>query len=161
MDLPFRCGRKRTIEIATGTGRNTEGKMKAFNATMEHLRWCRVEDVLRWADYGGTFEDMGVMVSALSNINGCSNGVLTIPCDQYTASVIMRASENLRDKGWTTCFYRDKKEECCAFISFWSFNVGDWHMGNVAIPLCPDPDPTQYIDQWDRDWVETVLKGME
>jgi hypothetical protein len=140
--------------------------MKTFSATMEQIRWCRVEDVLQW--YLGDFAK-SIAVSVLSESEmALSKGETRfnksfdlfskeIPCDQFTASVIMRASENLRGNTWTNCFCRQATEENC-FLSFWDFAIYESHCGNCAIPS--NPDSTGEYNKWTREWVETVLKGM-
>jgi hypothetical protein len=132
--------------------------MKTFCATMEQLRWCRVEDVLRWLHPVDNLEGMDCLWDNTPQTE------YAVPCDQFTASVIMRASENLRDKKWKACVWKSSIYDGeCDYIAFWD-EPKPHHNANVCgsffAPFFPDPDPTNDITEWTREWVETVLKGM-
>jgi hypothetical protein len=126
--------------------------MKTFSATMEHLRWCRVEDVLRWVyEYS-----LGELLESRPAHE--TPWTIDIPCDQYTASVIMRASESIRAEKWKKCFYRIT-DEGRSYLAFWNdLDAFQDFSGSCAVELNTYHEHEQ--SEWTRDWVETVLKGM-
>ena len=133
--------------------------MKTFYATMDKLRWCRVEDVLRWIEWNSPCKDYFGMYIESMHLEGMK---LEIPCDQFTASVIMRASENLRDKAWKACVWRSSIYDGeCNFLAFWD-EPNPHHNANVCGSFYApfNPDTTEEKTQWTREWVETVLKGL-
>lgn len=129
--------------------------MKTFCATMEQLRWCRVEDVLRWITKH-TDSHSSEKMALYGFAGGLPDTTIDIPCDQFTASVIKRAELSVptlaHQLHWDRVMYLAETNH----LRFMS----NKHDGYGFITIYCDPDPTGELTEFKREWVEAVLKGM-
>ena len=131
--------------------------MTKINVTLDQLRWCRIEDVLRWIDpyiWGEKVIECVFMMARGKEAN------VTIPATHFTASVIARGVENLT---LLNCEFDEYK--------FVTYNAVDERgmiciedknhctLKTVNMPINPDPYTNR--TEWTRQEIEAILKEME
>lgn len=125
-----------------------------FSATIDHLKWCRVVDVLRWIH---TNDDGDMLEFFVDNIGNPERyPTIAIPCNEFTASVIARSAISVPTLAHQLNWDRVKYILDTNHLRF----MCNAHDGFGFITLQINPDPTGKKTSWTRAEIDAILETM-